>query len=84
MTRFVVFPKGPSDTTFMNSIYTSEIRFDTRLSMARKVHKLRILQVHHQFQLSYCPHQFPRIGIPHFFKSDYEYERLQLNIPAMV
>jgi hypothetical protein len=78
-TTFVVFPGGPSRPVFMNSIYTSEIRFDTRLSWREKF-------INAEFYRYTLSSSYPIIlisfayGIPNFFKSDYEYEKLQVNI----
>jgi len=78
-TTFVIFPNGPSTPVFMRSIYTSEIRLDTRLSWREKF----INAEFYRFTLS---SSYPIInisfayGIPNFFKSDYEYEKLQLNV----
>ena len=79
MTSFVVFPNGLSAPVFMNSIYTSEIRLDTRLSWREKF-------VNSEFYRFTLSSSYPIIlisfayGIPNVFKSDYEYQRLQLNI----
>ncbi|MCK9422904.1 MAG: DUF5686 and carboxypeptidase regulatory-like domain-containing protein [Bacteroidales bacterium] len=79
MTRFVVFPEGPAAPEFMNSIYTSEIRLDTRLSWHEKF-------VNTEFYRYTISSNYPIIsvsfayGIPNTFKSDYEYEKLQMNI----
>lgn len=78
-TTFVVFPGGPTKPVFMNSIYTSEIRFDTRLSWREKF-------INAEFYRYTLSSSYPIIlisfayGIPNFFKSDYEYEKLQVNI----
>ena len=77
MTEFVVFPDG--NPQYMNSIYTSEVRLDTRLSWREKF----INAEFYRFTLS---SSYPIIllsfayGIPNVFKSDYEYQRLQVNI----
>jgi len=79
MTEFVVFPEGPANPKFMSSIYTSEVRFDTRLSWREKF----ISGEFYRYTLS---SSYPIIlisyayGIPDVFKSDYEYQRLQVNI----
>jgi len=79
MTTFVVFPEGPAQPLYMNSIYTSEIRFDTRLSWREKF-------INAEFYRFTISSSYPIIllsfayGIPDVFKSDYEYQRLQVNI----
>ena len=79
MTKFVVFPDGPSTPLFMNSIYTSEIRLDTRLSWHEKF-------INSEFYRYTISSNYPIIlltfayGIPDVFKSDYEYQKLQLNV----
>jgi hypothetical protein len=79
MTRFVVFPDNTATPVFMNSIYTSELRLDTRLSWREKF-------INSEFYRYTISSSYPIIlisfayGIPRIFKSDYEYERLQVNI----
>ena len=79
MTEFVIFPEGPSTPKFMNSIYTSEVRFDTRLSWREKFvnaefYRFTLSSSYPIFLISFA------YGIPDVFKSDYEYQRLQVNI----
>ncbi|MCX6306211.1 MAG: DUF5686 family protein [Bacteroidetes bacterium] len=78
-TEFIVFPGTKSDPLYMNSIYTSEIRIDTRLSfrerfLAAEFTRVTISSVYPIIQLSYI------YGIPRVFKSDYEYHKLVLNV----
>lgn len=79
MTEFVVFPDGLNNPVLMNSIYTSEVKFDTRLSWREKF----IGAEFYRYTLS---SSYPIIlisfayGIPDVFKSDYEYQKLQVNI----
>jgi|APCry1669188970_1035186.scaffolds.fasta_scaffold00030_40 Family of unknown function (DUF5686)/CarboxypepD_reg-like domain len=79
MTQFVIFPDGSSSPQLKSSIYTSEIKFDTRLSWHEKF-------VNAEFYRYTISSSYPIIlisfayGMPNAFKSDYEYERLQLNI----
>lgn len=79
MTEFVVFPDGPAQPQFMNSIYTSEIRIGTRISWKEKF-------INGEFYRFTISSSYPIIsinfayGIPDVFKSDYEYQRLQLNV----
>ncbi len=79
MTQFVVFPADPLVPVFMNSIYTSEVKFDTRLSWREKF-------INAEFYRYTISSSYPIIlislscGIPNVFKSDYEYYKLQLNI----
>ncbi|MFZ4521180.1 MAG: DUF5686 family protein [Bacteroidales bacterium] len=78
-TEFVVFPGDPGVPQFMNSIYTSEIQLDTRLSfrerfLAAEFSRITISSVYPIIQVSYT------YGIPRVFKSDYEFHKLVLNI----
>ena len=78
-TEFIVFPDQNSAPQFMNSIYTSEIQIDTRLSfrerfLAAEFARITISSVYPIIQLSYT------YGIPRAFKSDYEYQKLVLNV----
>jgi hypothetical protein len=78
-TEFIVFPDGRSEPHFMNSIFTSEIQIDTRLSfrerfLAAEFARVTISSVYPIVQLSYT------YGVPGVFKSDYEYHKLVLNL----
>lgn len=78
-TEFVVFPEERGDPYFMNSIYTSEIQIDTRISfherfVAASFSRVTISSVYPIVQISYT------YGIPKAFKSDYEYHKLVLNV----
>ncbi len=78
-TEFIVFPGSRDNPQFMNSIYTSEIQFDVRLSfrerfLAAEFARVTISSVYPIIQLSYM------YGIPKMFKSDYEYHKLVLNV----
>jgi hypothetical protein len=78
-TEFIIFPDQQTTPLFMNSIYTSEIRIDTRLSfrerfLAAEFARVTISSVYPIIQLSYS------YGFPQVFKSDYEYHRLVLNV----
>ena len=78
-TEFVVFQGSRMDPQFMSSIYTSEIQVDTRLSF-------RETFVAGEFTRTYISTVFPILqlsftyGIPKVFKSDYEYQKLVLNL----
>jgi hypothetical protein len=78
-TEFIIYPSGRSNPEYMNSIYTSEIRLDTRLTfherfLAAEFARVTISSVYPVIQLSYT------YGIPNLFNSDYEYSKLVLNI----
>ena len=78
-TEFIVFPDQQREPQFMNSIYTSEIQFDTRLSfrerfLAAEFARVTISSVYPIIQLSYT------YGMPNAFKSDYEYSKFVLNV----
>ncbi|MCX6268578.1 MAG: DUF5686 family protein [Bacteroidetes bacterium] len=78
-TEFIVFPESRSDPRFMNSIYTSEIQIDTRLAfrerfLAAEFARVTISSVYPIIQLSFT------YGIPQVFNSDYEYQKLTLNV----
>jgi hypothetical protein len=79
MTEFVIFPNGPEAPSYMNAIYTSEFRFDTRVSfherfVSGEFDRVTISSTYPIFLLSYS------YGFPSVFKSDFEYHRLSLNI----
>jgi hypothetical protein len=78
-TEFIIFPNGRAEPQVMNSIYTSEIQIDTRLSfrerfLAAEFARVTISSAYPIIQLSYT------YGIPRVFKSDYEFHKLVLNI----
>jgi hypothetical protein len=78
-TEFIVFPDQPMDPQFMNSIYTSEIQFDTRLSfrerfISAEFARITISSAYPIIQLSFT------YGLPRVFKSDYEYQKLVLSV----
>ncbi len=78
-TEFIVFPDQGGTPVFMNSIYTSEIQFDTRISfherfLAAEFARVTISSVYPIAQLSFT------YGVPQAFKSDYEYQKLVLNV----
>ena len=78
-TEFIIFPDQTGDPRFMNSIYTSEIQFDTRLSfrerfIAAQFARVSISSTYPITQLSFT------LGIPGVFKSDYGYQKLVLNV----
>ena len=78
-TEFIVYPNQGSDPVYMNSIYTSVVQLDLRLSfrerfVAAEFSRVTISSVYPIIQLSYA------YGIPRVFKSDYEYHKLALNV----
>jgi len=78
-TEFIIFPDQRTDPQFMNSIFTSEIRFDTRLSfrerfISAEFARVTISSTYPITQLSFT------VGIPGVFKSDYGYQKLVLNV----
>ncbi len=78
-TEFIVFPEPGGEPLFMNSIYTSEIQIDTRLSfrerfVAAEFERVTISSDYPIFQVRYI------YGFPNVFKSDYEYHKLILNV----
>ncbi len=78
-TEFIVFPDTRKDPQFMNSIYTSEIQIDTRVSfherfLAAEFARITVSSIYPIVQLSYT------YGMPNAFKSDYEYHKLVLNV----
>jgi hypothetical protein len=78
-TQFIVFPGPGNEPQFMNSIFTSEIQIDTRISfrerfLASEFARTTISSVYPIIQLSYL------YGIPGVFQSDYEYHKLVLNV----
>jgi len=78
-TEFIVFPGQGENPQAMNSIYTSEIQFDTRLAfrerfISAEFARVTISSTYPIVQLSFT------YGIPRVFKSDYEYQKLVLNV----
>jgi hypothetical protein len=78
-TEFVIFPESVDDPQFLNSIYTSEIQFDTRVSfrerfLAAEFTRITISSAYPIIQLSYSH------GFPNIFNSDYQYDKLVLNL----
>ncbi|MEI7500275.1 MAG: DUF5686 family protein [Bacteroidota bacterium] len=78
-TEFIFYPDLSSDPQFMNSIYTSEIQFDTRLSfherfISAEFARVTISSTYPITQLSFT------VGIPGIFKSDFGYQKLVLNV----
>lgn len=78
-TEFITFPDQGGSPRFMNSIFTSEIQIDTRLSfrerfLAAEFARVTISSVYPIIQVSYT------YGFPRVFNSDYEFHKLALNI----
>jgi len=78
-TEFTVYPGQGTSPQTMRSIYTSEIRLDTRLSFREKfvsgqIYRYTVSSNYPIILLSYS------YGIPHLFNSDYEYHKLNLGI----
>ncbi|MEI7662628.1 MAG: DUF5686 family protein [Bacteroidota bacterium] len=78
-TRFVIHPAQTANPEFMNSIYTSEVQCDFRFSFRERFveaefTRVTISSVYPIIHLNYS------YGIPHLFKGDYEYHRVELNI----
>ncbi len=77
-TAFVTFPQ-PGEPTLARSLYTSELRLDTRLSFRERF----VTGEFYRYTLS---SYYPIIllsfsyGIPNFIGSDYGYQKLTLNI----
>jgi hypothetical protein len=78
-TEFIIYPYGPSQPVLMPSIYTSEIRLDLRLSFRERFisgefYRYTISSNYPIIQVSYC------YGLPDVFKSDFEYQKVELNL----
>ena len=78
-TQFITFPQNHESPVYMNSIYTSEIKLDTRLSFKERFvsgefYRYTLSSGYPIITLSYS------YGFPDLFKSDYEYHKLTLNI----
>ncbi|MCX6279768.1 MAG: DUF5686 family protein [Bacteroidetes bacterium] len=78
-TEFIIFPDKKSDPVFMNSIFTSEIQIDTRISFRERFvsttfSRVTISSTFPIIQISYI------YGSPNAFNSDYEYHKLILNV----
>jgi hypothetical protein len=78
-TEFIIYPVSRETPQYMASIYTSELRFDVRLSWRERF-------VNGEFYRYTLSSSYPIInieydyGIPNVFKSDFEYDKLTLNI----
>jgi hypothetical protein len=78
-TVFVTFPDGPGSPYVARTLYTSEIRLDTRLSFRERFvtgefYRYTLSSYYPIILLSYA------YGIPNFIGSDYGYHKLSLNI----
>jgi hypothetical protein len=78
-TEFIIYPGEGVPAQPMKSIYTSEIRLDTRFSFREKflsgqIYRYSISSNYPIILLSYS------YGIPNLFNSDYEYHKLNLGI----
>jgi hypothetical protein len=78
-TEFIIYPAEGVPAQQVKSIYTSEIRLDTRFSFREKfiggqIYRYSISSDYPIILLSYS------YGIPNFFNSDYEYHELNLGI----
>jgi hypothetical protein len=78
-TEFVIFPLLGSNPVLLNSIFTSEIQIDTRISfrerfISTEFERISISSNYPIIQLTYV------YGSPSTFKSDYEYHKLILNV----
>jgi len=78
-TNFTIFPDQRTNPQYMSSIYTSEIQVDFRFSFRERFvdgefSRGTISSAYPIIQMSYS------YGIPHVFKSDYEYHKLVLNV----
>ncbi|MDP4281229.1 MAG: DUF5686 family protein [Bacteroidota bacterium] len=77
-TEFTLFP-DKKDTSRLSSIFTSEIRFDTRFSFKERFisgefYRYTLSSSYPIILLSYS------YGMPKIFKSDFEYHKLTVNI----
>ncbi len=78
VTQFIIAPKTTTEK-IMASIYTTEIRLDTRLSFRERF-------INGEFYRMTLSSEYPIIllsytyGIPGLLKSDYEYHKLSLNL----
>ena len=78
-TEFIIFPDKKSDPVFMNSIFTSEIQIDTRISFRERFVSTTFSRV--TISSTFPIIQFTYIyGSPNAFNSDYEYHKLILNL----
>jgi len=78
-TEFIVFPEKGGEPRYMNSIFTSEVQLDTRISfrerfLAAEFARVTISSRYPIIHLSYT------YGIPNLFRSDYEFHKLALNL----
>ena len=77
-TEFIIFPTPYSNPVLQNSIFTSEIQIDARISFRERF-------ISTEFERISISSNYPIIkvtyvyGSPNWFKSDYEYHKLILN-----
>ncbi len=78
-TEFVIYPVSKEAPVLMNSIYTTDATFDLRLSFRERF-------VNGEFYRYTLSSDYPIIkisytyGFPNVFKSDFEYQKLTMNI----
>ncbi len=78
-TKFLLYPESRQDTVFTNSITTTEIGLDTRISFNEKhidgkYNRMTIKSENPVFEIKY------RFGIPHAKVNDYNYHKLNLSV----
>ena len=78
-TAFMIHPEPDKPSQPMTAIYTSEIRLDSRLAFKEKFVSGQIYRytVSSNYPILLLTYSY---GIPHLFKSDYEYHKLNFGI----
>lgn len=78
-TEFVIFPESRTDTVYANSITTTEIGFDTRISFDEDyiVTKFTRATVNSDLPVILISYRF---GVPRLFPNDYNYNKLNIGI----
>lgn len=78
-TEFLLFPESRMDTVMVNSITTTEVGLDARISFKEnivegKFNRMTIKSEYPVIQIQY------RFGIPHAAVNDYNYHKLNVNV----
>ena len=78
-TKFVLYPESRQDTVLKNSITTTEIGIDTRISFDEKVIERQYSRMSIKGEKPIITIRY-RFGIPHASVNDYNYHKLSVNI----
>jgi len=78
-TKFIVYPESIEDTVYLNSITTSEIGLDTRISFNEKYisGKYSRISIKSQYPLITIRYRY---GFPNLFNTDFSYHKLNIGV----